>query len=443
MNETSSANVRSSRILFTPARIIVIFVLLKLLLSLFPYHYGYFRDELYYIALSDNLGLGFVDVPPLAPFLLAVVRALLGTSLFTLHLLPAASGALFVLVSGLIVLRLGGGRFALLLTLACVTLAPQFVSADSLYSYDTFDKLFWALILYVLILLLKSENERYWVYFGLAAGVGLLTKITIGFLGFGIILGLVLTKNRKYLVRRKFWMGAALAFLIFLPYLIWQVRNGFPTLEFYANYASGKTYPVTPLQFILDQFVSLNPLAAPVWLLGLFYVLFHEQGRRFRMVGLAYLALLAVFILLKAKYYMPAPFYPVLFGAGAVLLEEFVEKRRPRFKWLKPVSVAAIFVAGAVMVPMARPVLPVETFIDYSKGWTGVKQETHELGRLPQHFADMFGWPELAAEVAKVYRSLPEEERNRACIFADNYGEAGAIWLFGKEYGLPRPIKRS
>ncbi len=249
-----------------------------------------------------------------------------------------------------------------------------------------------------------------------------------------------LTKNRKYLVRRKFWMGAALAFLIFLPYLIWQVRNGFPTLEFYANYASGKTYPVTPLQFILDQFVSLNPLAAPVWLLGLFYVLFHKQGRRFRVLGLAYLALLAVFIFLKAKYYMPAPFYPVLFGAGAVLMEEFIDKKKPSFKWLKPVSVAAIFLAGAAMVPMARPVLPVETFIDYSKGWTGVKQETHDLEKLPQHFADMFGWPELAAEVAKVYRSLPEEERNRACIFADNYGEAGAIWLFGREYGLPRPI---
>ena len=158
------------------------------------------------------------------------------------------------------------------------------------------------------------------------------------------------------------------------------------------------------------------------------------------MLGLAYLALLAVFILLKAKYYMLAPFYPVLFAGGAVMIEEYLRKTRRSLGWLKPVSVSAIFLAGIGTVPMARPVLPVETFIKYSKGWTGIKQETHTLEKLPQHYADKFGWPELAAEIAKVYQALPEEDRNRACLFAGNYGEAGAVWFFGREYGLPRPI---
>ncbi|MHB8055402.1 MAG: glycosyltransferase family 39 protein [Candidatus Aminicenantales bacterium] len=425
---------------WTPAGVIVLFILIKIFLCLFPFDYGYFRDELYYVALSDNLALGYVDVPPAAPFLLAVVRLLLGTSLMSLHLLPAASGALFVLLCGLMVRKLGGGIFALGLTLTCITLSPQYIGFDSIFTYDTFDKLLWAAVLYLLICLFRSENERLWIPIGLCVGLGLLTKITIVFLVGGLVFGMLLTADRKRLLRPRFWTAAALALLVAGPYLFWQVRNGFPTLEFYSHYASGKTFPVTPLQFILDQVMALNPVAAFVWLIGLGYLLFHKDGKRFRSLGIAYLALLFVFIALKAKFYMLTPFYPPLFAAGAVGFESFFRPEKRRFQFVKPTALAAIAVTGLALVPMARPVLPVETFIKYSSGWTGIKQETHRLAQLPQHYADKFGWPELAAEIASVYRSLPEDERSRAAIFTDNYGEAGAVWLFGRAFGLPLPI---
>jgi len=425
---------------WNPAGLILLFVIVKIVLTLFPFNYGYFRDELYYVALSDNPGFGYVDVPPAAPFLLAVVRALFGTSLFSLHLLPAAAGGLFVLLSGLMVRKLGGGIFALGLTLTCVTLAPQFVGMDSIYTYDTFDKLIWAAILYLLLRLLQTGDERLWIPLGLCAGLGLLVKITIVFLVGGFVLGLLLTKDRKHLFRPRFWAGAGLALIAASPFILWQILNQFPTLEFYSQYASGKTYPVTPLQFILDQILALNPLAAFVWIAGLGYVLFHKEGKRYRPFGFGYLALLVLFIALKAKYYMLSPYYPVLFAAGAIAFESFLRPERRASRVLRPLIPAAIGLTGLILMPMARPVLPVETLIKLSSGWTGIKQETHELVRLPQHYADRFGWPELAGEIAAAYRSLPEDERSRAAIFTGNYGEAGAVWLFGREMGLPLPI---
>jgi hypothetical protein len=425
---------------WTPAGVIVLFVLIKIFLSLFPFDYGYFRDELYYVALSDNLSFGYVDVPPAAPFLLALVRLLFGTSLGSLHLLPAVSGALFVLLSGLMVRRLGGGIFALGLTLTCVTLAPQFIGFDSIFTYDTFDKLLWAAVLYLLIRLFQTENERLWIPVGLCLGLGLLTKITIIFLVGGLVFGMLLTRDRKHLLRPRFWTAAGLALLVASPYLFWQIRNGFPTLEFYTRYASGKTFPVTPFQFVLDQGLALNPLAAFVWVLGLGYLLFHKNGKPFRSLGIAYAALLVVFIALKAKFYMLTPFYPVLFAAGAVGFESFLRPDKRRFRAGKPLALAAIGLTGLALAPLARPILPVETFIRYSAGWTGIKQENHALARLPQHYADKFGWPELAGEIAAVYRSLPEGERARVAIFTGNYGEAGAVWLFGRAFGLPLPL---
>ena len=173
------------------------FVIIKLILCLFPFEYGFFRDELYYIALSDNLDFGYVDVPPIVPFLLAIVRFLLGTSFIALHLLPAVSGALVVWLVSLMVRKMGGGFNAMLLALTCVTLAPIYLCWESTYTYDAFDKLCWTLMLYIMVLFLKTADNKYWIFFGIVAGLGLMTKITILFLVFGILSALILTGDRK------------------------------------------------------------------------------------------------------------------------------------------------------------------------------------------------------------------------------------------------------
>jgi len=426
--------------LFSEKALVVYFIVLKLVLCLFPFEYGYFRDELYYIALSDNLDFGYVDVPPIVPFLLAVVRRLLGTSFFSLHLLPALSGALVVWIASLIVKKMGGGFNALLLTLVCVTVAPIYICWESVYSYDAFDKLWWTLALYFMVLLLTTDDGKYWISFGIVAGLGLLTKISILFLGFGLVVALLATKSRKYFLSRHIWLGGMIAFLLFSPYLLWQLKEGLPALEYYTAYASGKTAAVTPAEFIKNQAVVMNPLAFPIWLTGLGYFIFSKKGKTFRVFGYAYLVILILCIYLQVKFYLPAPFYTVLFAGGAVSIERLAERRR--FRWLRKVPAVLILLLGLASVPFVRPVLPVEILMKYSgRGvYMGVKGERHRLGRLHQHFADRFGWEVMAKNIGRVYHTLSKEEQAKACVLTGNYGQAGAVWLFGQAHHLPKPI---
>ncbi|UCF15533.1 MAG: glycosyltransferase family 39 protein [Phycisphaerales bacterium] len=427
-------NIRGEKLL------IAYFIVAKLILCLYPCEYGFFRDELYYIALSDNLDFGYVDVPPIVPFLLSLVRSVLGTSFFSLHLLPAVSGALVVWLVSLMVRKMGGGFNALLLALTCVTFAPIYLCWESTYTYDAFDKLCWTLLLYLLVLLLKTDDKKYWVYFGIVAGLALLTKITVLFLGFGVFAALLMTRARRYFLSRQLWMGVILALLISSPYVLWQIKEGIPALEYYGNYASGKTWPSKPLEFITNQILIMNPLAFPVWLLGICYFIFHREGKKYRVLAFAYIVVLVICIILKVKFYLSAPFYTVLFAGGAVFIEEFAETRK--IKKLRRMPAVAIFLTGLVMVPFARPILPIESFMKYTgrSVWERIKGERHRLGRLPQHYADRFGWEEMVVSIANVYDQLNEEDKSEACVLMGNYGQAGAIWALGEKYGLPRPI---
>jgi len=430
----------SKDVLLSEKAIVIYFILIKLILCLYPFEYGYFRDELYYIALSDNVDFGYVDVPPIVPFLLAGVRSVLGTSFFSLHLLPALSGALVVWLVALMVKKMGGSRGAMVLALTCVTLAPVYLCFENMYTYDVFDKLCWTLMLYVVVLLLKGGEGKYWIYFGIIAGIGLMTKITIAFLGFGILSGLLMSSQRKHVLSRQFWLGGLIALVVFSPYILWEVRQGLPSLEYYGNYAAGKTWPATPLEFIKNQIVMMNFLAFGVWFWGLCYFLFSRRAKEFRALGYAYIVVLAVCMILKLKFYLLAPFYTVLFAGGAVAIEEF--SRRPKFAFLTKAPAAAILLLGLVHVPFVRPVAPIDFLIEHSgmSVYMGIRGERCKLGRLHQHFADRFGWEEMAASVAKAYWKLSAQERAKACVLAGNYGEAGAIWVFGERWNLPRPV---
>lgn len=426
--------------LLSERAIVLYFIIIKFIVCLFPYEYGYFRDELYYIALSENLDIGYIDVPPIVPFLLAIIRVIFGTSYISLHLLPAISGAIVIWLVSLMVKEMGGGIKALLLALTCVTLAPIYICFESVYTYDAFDKLCWTLMLYVMVLLLKTEDKKYWIYFGIVAGLGLLTKITILYLGFGLCLGLLLTRQRKHFASWQLWVGGIIALLIFSPYILWQIKEGFPSLEYYKNYTMGKTWPTTPAEFIKNQVVVMSLLAFPVWLLGIYYFILKKEGEKFRIFGYAYIIILVICIYQQVKFYLPAPFYTVLFAGGAVFIEGYVEKHKVR--WLMKTLIILTFLMGLISVPFVRPVFPVDVLIEFSgRGvYMGVKGERHRLGRLHQHFADRFGWEGMTEEVAKAYDSLSDEDKSKACILTENYGEAGAIWLFGEKYNLPKPI---
>jgi hypothetical protein len=402
--------------------------------------YGYFRDELYYLAASHHLALGYVDYPLFIAWLTAFVRTTLGDSLLALHFFPALAGALVVLLAGLMARELGGGRLAQVLAATAALLAPIFLAQNSMLTMDSFDELWWVLGMFIMLKIFKHDRPQGWLWFGLVAGLGLLTKVTIVYLGAALVLSLLLTPARKYLLSKWLWLGGVIAFLFLSPYLIWQAQNGWPTLEFWRTYATAKTYPVTPLEFLLQQAAIIGPVAFPLALVGVLALLFAPALKPYRVFGWMYLLLFGLFAFQQAKNYFLAAAYPICFAAGAVMLERLTQG--PRWRWLRPAYLALLIVSGILTAPLALPVLPIENFIAYASplgGDAGVQVERLDTGHLPQHFADRFGWPELAETVEQVYQQLPPEEQARACLFTSNYGEAGALEFFGRGR-LPRVI---
>lgn len=422
--------------------IIIYFSLFKLLIHLLTNNqYGYFRDELYYMACGEHLDWGYVDQAPMVAWLVRLSRTLFGDSLFALRLFPALAGAVKVLLTGLMTRELGGRRFAVMLSCLCV-LVGGYLAMDSFFSMNAFEPVFWMGGAYFIILAIKHEKARYWLWFGICAGLGLENKHSMLFFGFAIFVGLLLTPSRRFFKSGWLWLGGAIALALFLPNLIWEYRHDWATLELLNNVQkSGKNVVLSPLGFIAQQILILHPLTLPVWLAGIWYFLFDKTGKRYRLLGVAYLVVLVTMIILEGKSYYLLPVYPMLFAGGAVWWERLLEGKR-QVNWLKVVYPALLCVAGAAFAPMSLPILPVETYLRYQHalGFEPPKTEVGHAGPLPQHFGDRFGWPEMVEAVAKVYNGLPADERSRTAIYANNYGEAGAIDFYGPRYGLPKAI---
>src|SRR5215218_10321246 len=399
--EKISEERRTRRSLLGGNTLLFLLALVKLLVHLLTAgNYGYFRDELYYIAASEHLSLGYVDFPPFVALATALARATLGDSLLALDLLPALAGAAVVVLAGLMARELGGGRFAQDLAALAVLVAPNFLVLGTFISMDAFDQLIWVSAAYVLLLILKRDEPRLWLLFGLFAGLGLLTKLTILSFGFGVFVALLLTQSRRHLLTPWPWLGGAIGIAFLLPYVFWQIEHGWPTLEFWENYG-GKVDPASPLEFLVEQIVTMHPLTLPIWIMGLYYYLFSSAGRPYRSLGWIYVVLFVLFVIQNAKFYFLAPAYPMLFAAGAVTIERFVQRRG--WGWIRPAYAATLVVGGMVVAPLvAVPALPVETLAKITGGAggdAGVEVETREVGELPQQFADRFGWDNMVATV--------------------------------------------
>jgi hypothetical protein len=401
--------------------------------------YGYFRDELYYLANGEHLGFGYVEHPPLIGFIAALVRATLGDSLFAIRLLPAFAAAATVFLAGAIARELGGGRFAQLLAGLSAMLVPAMLGVFGVFTMNAFDILAWAALWWLVTRYLATGQDRLWLTFGIVAGIGLENKISVLFLGFGIVAGLVVCRRWGAFRSRWLWIGGASAGLLFLPHVLWQAANGWPTLEFMRNAIAEKNVAFSPMGYVAAQLLDTFP-ALPVWLAGLVFLIVARSARPFRPLGWAYLAILGVMLTTNSKPEYLVPAYSVLFAAGGVALEQW----RPGGVGTVVRAVVVVFLigSGVALAPFAKAILPVDAFVRYAHtiGVEPPQGERQTLGRLPQHFADMHGWPELAEAVDRVYRGLPPADRAKACIFAHNYGQAGAIDLFGRRLGLPKAI---
>ncbi|MFH1742116.1 MAG: glycosyltransferase family 39 protein [bacterium] len=414
---------------------------IKLLIPLLTYYqYGYFRDELYYIACSEHLDFGYVDHPPLCAVILAITRPILGDSLYALRFSPALAGAFLVFLTGRLAREMSGDRFAEVPAALSALIMPVFLATQNMYSMNAFDQLFWVLSAYIIVLLLKEETPSRWIVLGLVMGIGLLNKISMLFFGFGFLIGLLLTPHRKFLLHKWIWITGSLAGLIFLPHIVWQIQHGWPALEFIHNASTVKNYPVSPIEFVTGQLILVHPFLLPVCLLGLYYYFISAMGKPFRLLGWIFVTVFVLLLACKGKGYYLAPAYPILFAAGGIMIESFV--KRLNWGWLKPAIILVLAIGGLVTAPLALPVLPVELYISYSQA-LGIQPppvEKLETAELPQHFADMCGWKEMVEAVAGVYAKLTPEEQSQCAILAENYGQAGAIDFFGAQYGLPKAI---
>jgi Dolichyl-phosphate-mannose-protein mannosyltransferase len=402
--------------------------------------YGIFRDELYYLACAEHLDAGYVDQPPLIAFIAWIARHLFGESLIGLRFLPALAGAATVWLTGKLARELDGGAFAQALAALAAFAAPVFLLMHHWLTMNAFEPLVWLACAWCIVRAINRNEPRYWLWFGVLIGVGLENKYSTAFFAFAVVAALLLTTQRRFLANRWIWIGGLCSLLIFLPNLIWLWRHNFPFLELMHNIRSGHRDIVRgPVDFVIDQAKMMNPILFPLWAGGLGWLFLSRQGGRFRILGWIYVALLIVFIVLKGKNYYLAAAYPMLFAAGAVAFENL---SRSRIRWSRPVYLAAVVLVSCVLAPLAVPVLSAENYIRYQKaiGVEPPKAENQRTGPLPQHFADEFGWEEMAREVARVYNALPPEQRAKTAIFANGYGQGGAIDFFGKKYGLPKAI---
>lgn len=404
--------------------------------------YGYFVDELYYLACSHHLAWGYVDQAPLIAVITWLVRVTLGDSLPALHFLPAVAVGCNVLLAGLLARELGGRRYAQGLAGVAVIAAPLYLGLDHLLTMNAFEPVFWMSCALIVLKIINGASPKFWLLFGAVAGLGLENKHSTLIFGFGLFVGLRLTKQRRHFAQPWIWFGGLIALLLFLPNLVWEINRGFPTIELLRNVQqSGRNTPVGILGFLLAQILLLHPLGAPLWIAGLWRLLRDREGKGIRVRGVTYVVLMICMLVFHGRIYYPAPIYPMLFAAGAVAFQDWAERRA--WLWLKPVYVAALLVVSAVLAPFFYfPMLTVDQYIAYSKFMhlAPPKIENHKEGPLPQLYADQFGWKEMAQVIADAYFKLSPEDQKNCAIFGQNYGEAGAIDFFGAKMGLPNAL---
>ncbi len=388
--------------------------------------YGFHRDELQVLSDARHLDWGFVPYPPLTPFVERVGLSIFGLSMVGLRLFSVITQAFAVIVTGLMARELGGGRLAQVAAAAAIALSPLPLFEGTEFQYSTYDYLWWVLIAYFMIRLLKTENPRWWLAIGAIIGIGFLTKYTMGFYLAGILGGVLLTRARRYLGSAWFWGGMALGMAICLPNLVWQMQHGFISLHFLQHIHVRDVRQGRADGFLSQQFwLCTNLFAAPLWIAGLVGYL---RDRRYRLLAWMYLIPLTLFLVGKGRGYYLAGAYPMLMAMGAVAGARWVSSlaKMPR-RAVEAVFFAGLLAYGLVLGAILIPFVSSGPLMNFALKNNGDLREE-------------IGWDELVKTVAGIRDSLPLEQQQSVGVVVGNYGEQGAIEIFGPAYHLPPPI---
>jgi 4-amino-4-deoxy-L-arabinose transferase-like glycosyltransferase len=424
-----------------PWAIVLLFVVLKLLFHfLTNTNYELHRDAYLYIAQSDHLSWGYISVPPLTAFLTTVFRDLFGDSLFALRLLPAVVGGFTVLILSLSVREFGGGKWALILANSSYLFSVSYLRTNTLLQPVAIDVFFWCFVFYFILRLVKSGDPRYWIPFAVVAGTGFLNKYSMAFLAAGFLLALIISSERKLIRNRYFFFALITGMIIILPNVLWQYRHNWPVLYHFEMLNRYQLINVRLDDFLMAQ-ILMNLNGIIIWVAGLSFLLFHRSAVRYRVLGYTFLFVMLILILSRGKHYYALGLYPVLFAAGGYVFERYVGRRLYLYA-----SLLFIVLISIPLLPVGLPLLKHDRMLRYSQVMRdyglelALRWEDGSIHPLPQDYADMIGWKELADKVISIYHDLPGAEKEKCYIYAENYGQAGAINFYGRKAGLPEVI---
>jgi len=420
---------------------ILVFVAIKVGLNLLAIsHFGFQRDELLYLALGDHLGWGFKEVPPFIALLAKISTTCFGDSVFATRIFSTIASGLIIWFTGKTVVELGGRKFTIALACLALIFSPAFAASGYLFQPVVFDQLWWLLTAYLVIKYINTLSPKYIYLLGGVIGIGLLTKYTMAFFAIAIIIGLLLTGPRKVLWSRHIVFAVLITMLIFLPNIIWQFTHHLPLATHMKTLRTTQLDYIKPSDFIKEQLLA-NGVALFVWFAGFIALLFLKSLSRFRFLAFSYIVVFIFLLEMSGKVYYIFGAYPMLFAAGGCFFEKWIANSR----LLRAATIAIFTVPNVMLLPMVLPILPINqtlsVFSYVNKHMPYLRSfsawEDHKVHSLTQDYGDMFGWDEMGDKVVRAYNSLTPDQQKHTEIYADNYGEAGAIYYYGKKYHMP------
>ena len=403
-------------------------------------NYELHRDAFLYYSLGENLAWGYASVPPLIALISKISTFLFGNTVFALRFFPALIGAISVIFIAKIVKELKGSYLAIIIASTAFIFSPAFLRTNTLFQPVAFNQFFWLLSGYLIVRLINTSNTKIWYSIFIVWGIAFLNKYSISFFIISFLVGILFTRQRNLLFSKNFIIGGIIGVVIILPNILWQYNHNWPLLHHMSELQKHQLVNVSLVGFIIDQFVMNFP-GIIVWMTGLIVFLFLKTEKKYRVLALIYVFLILTLILLRGKSYYTLGLYSILFALGGYAIDKYFKN------YLKYIVLAFIVISFLPMMPLSLPVLSHEKTANYiNKNDLSElvnRWEDGEIHNVPQDYADMTGWKELSEIVIKFYNTLPASEKEDCVIYAENYGQAGAIKFYGKKHGLPSPISFS